>query len=389
MHNVNITSLPVQHKPPELASAAVVSLTALAGNVKAIARHCGPGVRIMAVVKADAYGHGGPRVAAAALAAGAHSLAVATVEEGIALRKAGVDSPVLVLGLLRKASIPLLVEYALTPSICSLEDAADIAAHCADLGRRTPVHLRVDIAGGGIGAPASQAVAIGTAAANMSGVLLEGVYCHLASSYKPDLADARVDAAAFRLIVMELAALGVDVPYVHAASSPGIIALPEAHFNMVRAGIMLYGLPVMDGAPAFPCAPVMAIKSSITGFKSVGAGDRYGYGGRFTSQHTARLAIVPMGYADAPFLFHLRGGDVIIRGRRAPLVGQMYMDHCFADVTGIVEAEAGDEVVLLGGQMGESIGADELAVKAGIGHLNADCVCLLGSRMARVYAGEA
>ncbi|MEX1030882.1 MAG: alanine racemase [Paenibacillaceae bacterium] len=368
-------------------SRAEIDLNQLKANLAAIADRCGRHVKLMAVVKADAYGHGAERIARAAIACGADSLAVANVSEGVALRDSGIQSMILILGVIAHKSIPALFDYDLTPSITSIDEANLIDEYGKSINRICKVHVRVDIGNRSLGIQTDQSLEQIQAMNRMTHLQIDGIYTHLPAAYADDLTIAKNDLIEFNELLLHLQKLGIFIPIVHASSSPAILTLPDAHYNLVRCGIIMYGLPAINNQPHILIKPIMQIKSAIVAYKQIELGSFFGYANKYVADKQIRLAIIPFGYGDGSFMFHLRHGEVLIRGVRATIIGQIYMDHFLVDVSDF-QTEVGDEVVILGGQGSDCIAAIDIAERASIGRLNSDFVCLLSQRVPRIYIEE-
>jgi alanine racemase len=368
-------------------SRAEINLDQLKLNLATIAKQCGKQVKIMAVVKSDGYGHGAERIARTALASGADCIAVATVSEGVALRASGIESMILILGTSPFQSVSTLFEYQLTPSITSIEEAQHIHEYGESIHQVCNVHVRIDVGNRSLGIHVDQCLEQIQAISQLSNVRIEGIYTHLPAAYADDLTIAQGDLDEFNKLLLQLQKVGIFIPIIHAASSPAILTLPAAHYNLVRCGILMYGLPAINNQPSIPIKPIMQIKSAIVAYKQIESGGFFGYANIYVADKPLRLAVVPFGYGDGSFMFHLRQGEVLIRGVRAAIIGQIYMDHFLVDVSHF-ETGIGDEVVIAGEQGNECIAAVDIADKASVGRLNSDFVCLLSSRVPRIYIEE-
>ncbi len=364
---------------------AEIRLDRLKANLDRIRRSVPPGTGVIAVVKADAYGHGAARVAEALVRSRADMLAVAALGEAVKLRQEGIQAPVLVLGPLSEEMAETAAEYRITPSISHLSTALRLSEIAQRKGERCKVHVRVDVSAAGLGVSVKEAVSFIGQAAHLQGLELEGIYAHLHSAYGDDPQVRQAELHKFEHVLEQCRQRGLCFPIVHAASSPAVLTMPEASYDMVRPGILLYGLPAWKGQAADAFEPVMQLKARISALKEVVQGAGFGYGYRYTLGDQTVLAAVPLGYADAAFLFHWRNGEVLVRGRKAALVGRVYMDHFMVDVSHIPDVQIGDEVVIFGVQRGVEIRAEETAMKAGVGRLYGDFACLLSPRVPRVY----
>jgi alanine racemase len=365
---------------------AEVDLGALRANARWLAAEVAP-AQLCAVVKAFGYGHGPVRAAEAALAGGATWLAVATVEEGLQLRQAGITEPVLLLSEPPAAALADVVAWRLTPTLYTEDGVAAAARAVASYGGRAvlPVHVKVDTGMHRVGALPEQAVAVAAAVARHRGLELEGLCTHFAVADEPDDPFTKQQLARFHDVVDRLASLGVRPSLLHAANSAGAIAFPEARLDMVRCGIALYGLaPAPELAPA--CAglrPAMSVKARVTLVKRVAAGERISYGLRYRFARPATVATVPMGYADGlPRRLSALGGQVAIGGRLRPIAGTVTMDQITVDC-GDDDVAPGDEVVLLGRQGGAEVTAWDWAQR--LGTIAYEVVCGISSRVPRDY----
>lgn len=339
----------------------IIDLDILRQNIAAIRASVPESAMLLAVVKADAYGHGAQQVARTALASGASWLAVALVEEGVALREAGIDAPILVLGATSAAEARLGVAHDITLTVCDarmVQDVADAAKAC---GKPGLVHLKLDTGMCRIGARNAQEVqAVLEALAANPEVRLTGAFTHFADCDGDDLAFTRQQLACFR----ELTALLPAGIIRHCANSAAIHRLmPEAAFDMVRMGISLYGYPPV--ATDCPVRPFMTWQSEVTYVKTIGAGDTVSYGRTFRAEAPVRVATIACGYGDGYHRAATGRAQVIIRGHRVPIIGRICMDQMMADVTDYPDVAAGDCVTLVGTDGAETITADDVAAWAG------------------------
>jgi alanine racemase len=359
---------------------------ALRDNARWLAAMVAP-ARLCAVVKAFGYGHGPARAAEAAVAGGATWLAVATVEEGVQLRQAGIDEPVLLLSEPVPAAMADVVAWRLTPTLYT-EGGADAAARAVDAfgGRgRLHVHVKVDTGMHRVGAHPDDAVALAVGVAGRPGLELEGLCTHFAVADEPDDPFTKQQLERFHDVVDRLAARGVVPALLHAANSAGAIAFPESRLDMVRCGIALYGVaPAPELAPA--CAglrPAMAVKARVSFVKRVAAGERISYGLQYRFERAATVATVPMGYADGvPRRLSSLGGRVIIGGKLRPIAGTVTMDQITVDC-GDDDVAVGDEAVLIGRQGDAEVTAWDWADR--LGTVAYEVVCGISSRVPRDY----
>jgi len=365
---------------------AEVDMGNLAQNLNSIYPRLEPGTGIMAVVKADAYGHGAVPVARFLVKQGVDHLAVAIAAEGIQLREAGIEVPILVLGPSEPAEADELIRYGLTTSIEHLEMASALQAAALRLGMTATVHLRVDLTGAGVGLSPESAMGSLEALRKSDGLRVEGIFTHLIHAYGGASPEAEAEREGFERLVQGLEQAGLTIPVRHASSSPAILTLPTAGYQYVRPGLMLYGLPPLPEKPEIDLQPVMSLKARLHAVDPRPAGAQAGYAHRSaTLTEPVRVGTVPIGYADGFYLFFLEKGEVLVRGRRVPVLGRATMDRLLIDLSAVPEAAPGDEVVLFGQQGGEQISPVELAERAGIGALNTECLTLLSDRVPRYY----
>lgn len=365
---------------------AEVDLSAVAHNTRAVSRLVAP-AGVLAVVKADGYGHGAVPVALAALHAGASWLGVALVEEGVTLRDAGIDASILVLSEPPPAAMELAASFALVPTVYT---AAGVeAAGAATRGRgstvQLPVHLKVDTGMHRVGAPPGEAATLARAIAANPRLALDGVYTHCAVADEPEDPFTSEQLARFDAVLDQLGALGLAPRLVHAANSAGAIAHPLSRYDLVRIGIALYGIPpapVLDGA--VDLRPALSLKASVSMVKKVESGARISYGLRYRFDRDSTVATVPIGYADGVRRrLAATGGEVLIRGRRRPIAGTVTMDQLTVDCADDDSVRPGDEVVLIGEQGHERITAGDWAQR--LDTVGYEIVCGIGPRVPRRY----
>jgi alanine racemase len=369
------------------ATRAVVDLGAIRHNVRLVRAAVGPGVRLMAMVKANAYGHGAVPVARACVEAGATGLAVAAVDEGLALRRSGITAPLLVLGASAPEEHPEALRHDLTLAVGSLRMADNVAAAARATGVTARVHVEVDTGLSRFGVPAARAVEEISALAVLPGLEVEGIYTHFAAAEEPDRRSARAQLALFTGLLEALAARDVRVPLRHAANSAAILELPEAHLDLVRPGIALYGYhPAGSGADPRDLRPALTLVSTLARVEAMPAGTGVSYNHTFRTTRASVLGLVPLGFADGlPRLLSNRG-HMLVRGRRCPIVGRVCMDQTVLDVTNVPGARVGEPVVVLGCQGAERIGADEIGLHAGTNAY--ETLCRIGPRVPRDYCGR-
>lgn len=366
------------------ATRAVVDLGAITHNLRLVRAAVGPRVEIMAVVKANAYGHGAPPVARACLEAAATWLAVGAVDEGVALRRAGIAAPILVAAPAAPAEFAGALERDLALAVGSLRMAAAVAAVARAAGITARVHAKIDTGLNRFGIPAVEAVEEITALSALAGLRLEGIYTHLAASEELDKTSARAQMHIFTRIAATLERRGVYVGLRHAANSAAALELPETHFDLVRPGIALYGYaPAGFGADPRGLRPALTLRTALMRVAEVPAGTSVGYNHTFRTQRPTVLGLAPLGYADGlPRLLSNRG-HMLVGARRCPIVGTVAMDQTILDVTDVPGVAEGDPVVVIGAQGPEWIGADEIGAQAGSNAY--ETLCRLSSRVPRDY----
>jgi alanine racemase len=377
---------------------AEVDLSAIAHNVRELRRCADPKAKVMAVVKANGYGHGAVEVARTALANGAEWLGVARLPEAIPLREAGFAVPILVFGYTPPAEAGRLIDYDLRQSVYSPAAAHAYSAAAAARGKRIRVHLKVDTGMGRLGmVPAAlsgktPSHAVGedfirktTAIARLPGLDAEGIFTHFAASDSADTSYARRQLALFLETLSALRAAGLEFKVRHAANSAAVIALPESHLDLVRPGIALYGLRPSDEVDltGISLQPAMALKARIIHLKSVPAGACISYGMTYRTPAPTVIATIPTGYADGYRRLLSSRGEMLVGGRRVPVVGRVCMDLTMLDVGTVPDACIEDEVVIFGRQGNEFISADDLARE--LGTINYEIVCDVTARVPRVY----
>lgn len=365
-----------EHRPTRVE----IDLDAIRHNVSNIKALTGPGVDVMAVVKANAYGHGALPVARAALQAGSAWLAVATVDEAAELRQGGITAPVLVLGLSTPEAMRLARDLGVSITVYSLQ-AAQAARDAGGLR----VHLKVDTGMGRLGfAATDEGVAALAEAKRLLGEAAEGVYTHLSDADNPDQSYTLAQLDRFDAVLAELARQGLGFRYVHAANSAATLAVPRARYGLVRPGVAIYGLyPAGWQRALCDLRPALSFKTVIDGVKVLPAGWGISYSHTVLLERPTRVGVVPAGYADG-----VRRGlsgrlEVLVRGRRVRALGRVCMDQVVVDLQDLPDAGVGDEAVLIGRQGNEVITADDWA--AVLGTINYEIVTGISARVPRVY----
>ena len=371
---------------------AEVDLDAIAHNARGLKERAGEGAELMAVVKANAYGHGAVPVARTALENGASRLAVNRALEGVELRQAGITAPILVMGYSLPSEAETIVRWDLTPTVTTVEGALALSAMSDRQGKITPIHVKVDTGMGRFGLLPDEVVAFVRRIAELPGLKLEGLFTHFAVADRADKTYTHRQFGLYMQVVEQLEEAGFAIPLKHVANSATNLDLPEMHLDMVRCGIALYGLrPSAEVEPAIPLKPAMALKSRVARVRTLPPGSSISYGCTYTTTRHTRVALVPVGYGDGYHRILSNKGSVLIGGKRAPIVGRVCMDQFVVDVTGhfdrlrtgIDGVRQDDEVVVFGRQGEEEISAEEVAALAGT--INYEVVTSILPRVTWVY----
>jgi alanine racemase len=338
----------------------------------------------MAVVKANAYGHGAVAISRVAIENGANYFGVARVEEGMELRESGVTLPILVLGGFFEDQIATSLKYNLELTLYDRNLAATLSASAKRMGKPARVHLKVDTGMGRVGVAWSSAQQFVQAVCSLDGIEVVGIYTHLSSSDEADSTYSNTQLTRFRNLVSDLEGKGIRIPIKHAANSGGVLNLPESYFDMVRPGVSLYGYyPSAESARSLSLKPAMSIESQVIFTKEVEKDTFISYNRTYQTSRKTVVATVPIGYADGYNRLLSNRGEVLIRGQRFPVVGRVTMDQIMVDVGPESEISAGEEVVLLGRQ-----GADEITIYEISEKLNTipyEVTCSISERVPRVY----
>jgi alanine racemase len=361
-----------------------VDLDRVAENYRAIERHVG-GRRVMPVLKANAYGHGLVEVAARLAREGAPYLGVAFLEEGLLLRELGIETPILVMGGIMENQIPHFLNNRLTLTASSIGKLQQIELAAAELGMPARVHLKIDTGMERIGVHHYNAAVFLEESLRCRHCQIEGIYSHFASADSGNLGFARQQLERFQEVLRFYEERGLEPPQRHIANSGAILQLPESHLDMVRPGILLYGVFPSFAVPrSVPVRPALRWTSRVVYFKVVRSGDPVSYGSTWRPDRPVRVVTVPVGYGDGYSRGLSNRGQVLIRGRRYPVVGQVCMDQLVVSIDQD-SAYNGDEVLLLGEQDGEEIRAEELAERAGL--IPYEVLTAINTRVPRLYRG--
>ena len=357
---------------------AEVDLSAIEANVGLLVKHTG--VRVMAVVKADGYGHGAVPVAKAAIQGGAAWCGVARVEEALELRRARIECPILLLGWVPPSRIREMAEARVSIAVWDPEQI-QAAAAAGQEGHPVRLHLKIDTGMNRLGAQPERAIELARTIASSSELVFEGVFTHFARADEPSHATTGVQENTFRQVVETIQVAGLRPDLVHAANSAAALSRSAAAFDMVRAGIAIYGLhPSAECRLPDAFRPGLAWKTLLAQVKVLPAGRGVSYGHVYVTQASERIGTLPVGYADG--VRRVAGNVVLVGGKATPIVGRVCMDQVLVQLDGVPQAKAGDEVVILGSQGQERISAEEIAERWGT--INYEVVCGIGRRVPRV-----
>ncbi len=341
-----------------------VDLGAIQHNLHQIRQFVGSRTKVLAVVKANAYGHGLLPVARALVETGADLLGVASVAEGIGLRQQGITAKILVLGQILPEEAPWVVRHRLTQAIGDEAVARALSRAAIEQDRSVSIHLKIDTGMGRYGVWHEEAVPLCRCLAQIPAVQLEGIFTHLSSAgQNAEVTEGQIDR--FRAVVGRLTKAKLPTGIKHVANSVGLIRFPKAHWDLVRTGLLVYGAsPIKEGNLPFPLKPSLTLKSRIHFLKVIPSGETVSYGGAFRAARPTQVATIPVGYAHGYSRALSNRAEILVRGRRAPVIGRITMEDLMADVTDVPGVTAGDEVVLMGRQGREAVTAGDLALHA-------------------------
>ena len=363
---------------------AEIDLKAIRHNVQAVKKHIQPAVGIMAVVKANAYGHGAVPVARTALDAGAEWLAVNRVEEGVALRQAGIEARMLVLGYCPPGQAELVVENNLTPAVTTPATAAALAAKAGQLSRKFPVHLKIDTGMGRLGLLPEEVIDFAKMLADCPPLQLEGIFSHLATADDPDPAFSQKQLNVYQDVMRAIESADIEIPLHHLANSAAGLQLPETHHHLVRLGIAMYGLaPSTRMDLPVDLQPAMTLKTRVARLRVLPTGASVGYGRTFLAPQPTAVALAPIGYGDGYARLCSNRGEMLVGGKRARVIGMVSMDQTSLDVSGIDAVAQDDEIVVFGRQREAEITVEEVACWSET--INYEVVTRLAARVPRIY----
>ena len=363
---------------------AFINLSALAYNLTEIQRCLPSTCDVLAVVKADAYGHGAVKISQTLAHLGVRRFGVATVQEGAMLREHGISQDILVMGGLLPSQLSELIHYHLTPVISCEDIACDLSDLLSSHSIPYPVHVKIDTGMRRLGLSLESVASFLKSAPFEKQLRVEGLMTHLADADNSDSSFTTLQVQQFQGVANELYAQGHEIPLLHVANSAGILHHEAAHMDIVRPGIMLYGyVPNHASAARIALRPVMKVTTPIMQVRMVPTGDPLGYNGSHRTTRPSRIAVLPVGYAHGYPRLLSNKGMVLIHGRRAPIVGKICMDMMLVDTTDLPEVHPGEEVVLMGNQGLEEISAMEIAQWAQT--IPYEVLCNFGPRVHRMY----
>lgn len=363
---------------------AEIDLDAIAHNCREIKKWIGDKTELAAVIKGNAYGHGIAMVAKTALENGATRFAAARVDEGIVVRKAGIEAPIFVLGYVPAEEMETAVKWRITPPIMHWHTAKALSEISSSQGVISPVHVKVDTGMGRFGLLPDEVVEFVKRLIELPGIRLEGLYTQFAVADEADKTYTYKQWNTFQKVVKDLEEAGIHIPIRHVCNSAATLNFPEMHLEMVRCGTAIYGhYPSPVTNHSVPLRPAMTLKSRVARIRTLPPGSSISYGRTYTTTRPTTVALVPIGFGDGLSRKLSNKGSVLIRGKRAPIVGRVCMDQCIVDVSGIPEVQQDDEVVLLGRQNGAEITAEEIASL--MDSINYVVLAGVSARVPRVY----
>lgn len=368
-----------------------IDLGAIRHNTSEVKRRLRPGCRLMAVVKADAYGHGAVQCAKASLNAGAEWLGVATVDEGVELRQAGITQPILILAEPPISAIPLLLRHRVTPAVYTAEFAIAYAEMADAHGLRAPFHLAINTGMNRIGVRWDEVMEFVLQTSFHRALVLDGIFTHFATADCPDTIDFHLQARRFVEAATALHDAGIDPGIVHCDNSAALLRYTETNFDMVRLGIALYGFhPCPETRKLIDLKPAMSVHARITDVRTVPMSEGVSYGLNYRSPGSVKICTVPVGYADGLRRALSGRTDFLLNGRRCHQVGNICMDQCMFEVDmrtygtkPRLNPQIGDEVIIVGSQDGEAVTIDDMAVAAGT--IQHEIAIGFSHRMPRLY----
>jgi len=366
-----------------------INLDAIRSNINEIRRHLKKDTKLMVIVKADAYGHGAVAVSKALENGLADAFGVAIIEEAVELRKAGITKPILILGFTPKEQFDLVVSYDVIQTVYQYEMAQELSKEAIKQGKTAKIHIKVDTGMSRLGFSDSQeSITEIKKISTLKGLYIEGIFSHFANADEKDKSSVNDQIRRFNDFYRQLENEGIHIPIRHMANSAGVIEFPNAQYEMVRCGIVTYGLyPSEYVNHSFAnLIPAMELKSHVVYIKEVPSGTGISYGSTYITKRKTKVATIPVGYADGYSRNLSNVGKVIIRGKYAPIIGRICMDYFMVDVTDIEDVTQGDTVTLLGKDGDCVISAKTLALWSH--SFPYEMVCTVGKRIPRVFLSQ-
>ena len=366
---------------------AEIDLKAFTHNIKEIRKKVGAETKILLVVKADGYGHGALKIAKKASSLGVAMFGVAMVEEALELQKAGINTPILILNAILSEEVSEVVRYDLRQTVGSFSLAEKLSEEAKRQNRKVIIHIKIDTGMGRIGFFPEEAVSFIKKIWALDNLAVEGIFTHFSSAEEKDKSFPNFQLSQFLKVIKELEKEGINISLKHTANSAAILDLPQTYLDMVRPGLIAYGLfPSQSVKRSINLQPVLSLKTKVVFLKKVSKGQPISYGRTYIAPEPTLMATVPIGYADGYPRLLSNQGEVIIKGKRVPVRGRVCMDQCMIEVKDIPGVKVGEEVVLIGKQGKEEIKVEEIAEK--LNTIPYEIVCMLKKRVPRIYKEE-
>lgn len=369
---------------------AVIDCDALRFNYKAIKKIIPKKTEILGVVKADAYGHGAPEVAKIAIESGCSILSVARISEAQQLRQSGILVPILLFGYTDPSFVDYMINNNIIASVGSFSSAKILNQNAITLGKKLKVHIKIDTGMGRMGEKTNRDEIINEvlSIAALSNLEIEGIYTHFANADTLDKTHANLQFSIFSDVLHKLKTNGLEVKYRHIANSAAIMEMPETHLDLVRPGIIQYGLYPSNEVDRskLNIKPVLSLKSTVIQVKDIAPGFKVSYGSTYTNNKNTKIAVVPIGYADGYNRLLSSKGEMLINGYKAPVIGRVCMDLTMVDVGNIPDVKEGDTVTIIGKDNNSQITADDIAKLTGT--INYEVTCSLTNRVKRTYINK-
>ena len=363
---------------------AEIDLGALVHNFKEVKKKVGPDVGVMAIVKAQGYGHGMVQVSRPLEKEGVNYFGVTSPSEAFSLRKEGIKSSILILGPTMLEEIEKIIKKDITQTICTKEMALVLQGECKKLKKRFKVHIEVDTGMGRTGVPYQRALKLVKEVAKIPELEVEGIFTHFSTADEENKSFTKEQIKRFKEVLEKLEGEGIDIPLRHAANSAGVLNFPESYFNMVRPGLALYGIyPSEYVSRSLDLHPVMSLRSKVIYLKRVKKGATISYGKTYVTGTDTTIAILPIGYEDGYNRLLSNKGEVIIKGKRVRIAGRVCMDQTILDVGEVPGVKVGDEVVLIGKQGKEKVSVEEITKR--VNTVPHEVVCRIAERVLRIY----